>query len=53
MIALGVPAGAIKPNEPLFSKPFRPLSSRVGTPGSSVERVRLVTPRARALPDFT
>jgi hypothetical protein len=50
---LGVPAGAIRPNQPEFSKPGKPLSATVGTSGSILDRSALVTASARSLPPVT
>ncbi|MNS52612.1 hypothetical protein D3C72_853330 [compost metagenome] len=49
-MGLGVAAGARMPNHVPISKPFRPASSMVGTSGSTLERLAVVTASARSLP---
>jgi hypothetical protein len=45
-ISAGVPPGAISPNQATVSKPFSPASSTVGSSGTSLERVSVVTASA-------
>ena len=52
MIAGGVLAGTIMACQAPSSKPFRPLSSSVGTLGSTGERTRVETASGRTRPSF-
>ena len=50
-MSTGVPAGAIKPNHELASKPFNPAASSIlGSSGVAAERCALVTAKALSLP---
>ena len=49
----GVPAGAIRPNQAVASKPGKPSSSMVGSSGICGERLREVIANARSLPSRT
>ena len=51
--SLGVPLGAIKPNQELTSNGVTPLSSMVGISGAVGERVFVVTASARSFPPST
>ena len=52
-IGCGVPAGAIRPNQAVASKPGKPSSSMVGRSGICGERLREVIAKARSLPSRT
>jgi hypothetical protein len=52
-MARGVPLGAARANQPCTSKSLYPSSAKVGTSGSSEERLALVTAIARSLPALT
>src|SRR5207237_6295991 len=49
----GRPAGPSSPYHAVESKPFRPISSIVGTSGNAAERCSDVTASGRILPLFT
>src|SRR3954469_186284 len=49
----GVRAGASSAEANEAPKPWKPDSATVGTSGATSERLRLDTPSARSLPDFT
>ena len=49
-MSLGVAAGASTPNQVPMLKSFRPASCSVGTSGSALERVAVVTASGRSLP---
>jgi signal transduction histidine kinase len=50
MIDCGVPAGAIRPNHTVVSKPVNPASASVGTSGSDAGRASAIAMSARSLP---